>query len=388
MTPFLSTKGRRMKQVLFVLAMLAAQVSAAATNISILDQQIDQVSEMNAFNEWQGKSGSSTVCQGVVLRGSYLFMEAKEDGLDYAQTSAVSGQFPDGINADVTLIEPITQWDSGFQIGLGYIFPQRQQWDLCLDWTYFHSKAKGSVTVNAATLDDLMIRPNWLPFLMGTLASDALAKWNFVFNTLDLCLGREFFTGRWITVHPKIGIRASSLNQHYSSFYTSFSAFGSSFVSIGEPSYIAKWDFKAMGLRLGTSLEWHLNSDFSILANLFGSLLYGRFDLHESFDGAFVVATPAPLVIPETITVKKRYFRVRPVLEGDFGARWQRFFKDKTRRASIGAYYALSYWFQQNAMFNQFLNLDLQTGNAFITNLPLLGDLQMQGLRIAFEFDF
>ena len=98
--------------------------------------------------------------------------------------------------------------------------------------------------------------------------------------------------------------------------------------------------------------------------------------------------TPAPVLLPEAITLKDKFNRLRACLEAEMGIRWQQYFSCNQRKVQLGIYYDFSYWIDQNMMVNQNVNLDLATGNSFVTNITKYGDLQLQGLRINAEIVF
>ena len=353
--------------------------------VLLCSQQIDEISEQNVFCGWQGKNASASVDQGFVGKGSYLYWQAKEDGLEFAQLTNVQLNFPAPIVVTATLLEPSSEWNSGFQVGLGYIFPQRSQWDVLLNWTWFHSHAKKSASVTDPTLVAHALRPTWLPFLMGPQAFDAVGHWTLKYDTLDLLLGRDFFLGRWLSFHPQAGIRAAHLHQDYHAVYHGAYNDGmGALLPSGETSFDATWTYNGMGVRFGTDGQWHINSYISVVANGFLSILYGRYHLRELFVGEFL---NGPALLGEFLHFNRRYYRLRTALESELGICLQKFFSNDTRRAVFGAYYGFSYWIRQNEMLNELLNFDA-AGNNFVTNLPTTGDLQLQGLRIELGVDF
>lgn len=347
--------------------------------------RIEMISEENAFCKWQGRSQSATVDKGVVVSGNYLYWQAKEDGLEYLQTVNLNGAGSTQLLVRAELFEPDSSWNSGFRVALGYIFPARSQWDVRLDWTSFHSHAGNRQSSSDPTLATEMLRPTWLPFLMGTGATQGSVDWTLRYNILNLSLGRDFFLGKWMSFHPQMGITGGWIKQHYHANYEGFSALNGVFSPVGPTNYLADWEYRAVGLRLGTDVQWYMTSQVSLVANGFASILCGKYQLNEKFNGAFPIGFFT--LIHEKIMLKDNFYRLRPAIEMEIGARWQHFFSDKMRRVLFGAYYGFAYWFQQNIMVNEFVILD-QNFNSFLTNLPTTGDLQLQGLRIEAEINF
>lgn len=374
--------------VLFLLSGLIFQLEAFSLSSS--KRPSSDTPEPAPIEQYEQKSTSVSVDHGFIAQASYLFYQAMEDGLDFIQSTEVSGGFPGRILADAVVHEPTFHWKSGFQVGLGYIFSQREQWDLFANWTWYHGDAHNSASADFATVASRTLRPVWLPFLMGTAASEASVDWRVHFNTVDLSIGRDFFIGRWLSMHPRAGFRGGWITQRYHASYNgAYLVNGTTVFPLGITSFDANWHYHAGGLRMGSDAQWYFSDQFSFVANLYGSILYGKFKMNQIFDGGFVIdGGGGPVELPETIFFQKEYFRLRPVLEAEVGLKWQRFFHDRKRKASIGAYYGFSYWFNQNVLINEFLNIDLTSGNSFVTLLPLDGSLQLQGLRVEAALEF
>ncbi|MBX7067514.1 MAG: hypothetical protein K1X28_09815 [Parachlamydiales bacterium] len=332
--------------------------------------------------------GSATIPKGFIFEGSYLYWLAKEDGLEFVQSLDQTGGFPAGINVDIVIVEPNSKWHSGFQIGGGYILSQRCQWDFFANWTSFHSSQRNFVASEDPDLSPHMLRPVWLPFIMGSEAFSGDVVWKVNFNTFDMMIGRDFYAGPWISFHPQAGVRIACIKQKYDAEYSGAYVQGNAPIPIGNTSFQASWKYDGTGIRFGSDAEWHLNSNLSIAGNAFLSAIYGKYDLRERFKGAFVVFDPAPNIVPETVNIHDQTFRVRTCIETELGIKWQQYFSCDRRRVQLGVYYDFSYWIDQNVMLNQNLSLDLQTGNSFVTNISKYGDLQLQGLRVNAELNF
>lgn len=375
-----------MKSVLKWLWIVGAPLGVFSGEYESSSQKLNQSIEQAALCCWPETITSATIDKGFIAQGSYLYWQAKEGGLEYIQRVDLATNSPPGVVlADTQPFEPDSKWTSGFRVALGYIFSARSQWDLSLNWTSFHSEASNVLQADDPTLSTQMLRPTWLPFLMGTGASFGSVHWNLKYDIVNLALGREFFLGKWLSFHPQVALIGGWIDQSYRAAYQGFSASSGALSPIGDTGYKADWDYHAMGLRMGTDASWHITRQFALVANGFFSILYGKYSLHETFQGAFF---PQPsFLIHETIHFNDQYYRLRPALETEIGVSWGRFFDNDKRRVSLGAYYGFTYWFEQNAMVNEFVILD-SNFNSFVTLLPTQGDLQLQGLRIEAQLDF
>ena len=293
--------------VLFLLSGLIFQLQGFSLNPAM--KPASGTPEKSPVEQPEKKSDSVSVDHGFIAQASYLFYQAVEDGLDFLQSTEISGGFPNRILADADIHEPDFHWKSGFQVGLGYIFSQRDQWDLLANWTWYHGSAHNSVAADFGTVASQMLRPVWLPFLMGTVASEASVDWRVHFNMLDLCIGRDFFIGRWLSMHPRAGFCGGWITQRYNASYNAaYLVNGTTVFPLGITSFDANWHYHAGGLRFGSGGQWYFSEQFSFLANLYGSILYGKFKVNEIFDGGFVInGGGGPVELPETIFLQQAW---------------------------------------------------------------------------------
>ncbi len=362
-----------------------------------LSEKIDRISEQNYLNTWQGKSGNATVHGGPFIDIAFLYSIAKIDGLEFVLKTDLNAPdgFPGILKIDGKYEDLDFKWKPGAQVKLGYILPCHDQWDASLTWTYLHSKARNSVSAqnfNPFSFSNTgVLRPSWVPILLGSVADHAAAHWRLNFNTLDLSLGRNFFIGRFLSFHPYLGLRAVWIDQNYKvKYHGAFSisdGTGGAGLLFQNSKLIAHSDFWAAGLLLGTDLKWALHRNFSIIGKAAGSLVGGDFDLNQKIHGGIVVSgAETPIIVPETVVLKQDINSLRPNLEGQLGLEWQMFLKQNKYRIALSVNYFASYWFRQN----EFLNLDASNIGNDTNIMPdrREGDLQFQGgmLNLALEF--
>jgi len=345
----------------------------------------EEIAEKNGHGYWQGKSSSASVEKGFIASSAFLYWQAKEDGLEYAQDvkfEGVTGGAPTLIVADTRSEIPEFSWAPGVQVGLGYIFPEQQQWDLSFNWTYFYSKSSSSGVLPEGDMTTHQFKPLWIPFLMGNFASEASAHWTLHYNTFDLALGRNYFVGSWLAFKPSLGLRGALIGQQYNVRYLGnhddLTFFNSSFKN--------KNNFGGVGVRVATDLEWLMTSHWSILGNISGSLVYGRFFVRQRADGK--IRPAVGVEIDEIFNMRSNITRLIPNFEAKLGLQWNTFFHQEKRRVTLGLFYNLSYWFHQNQLANPFIFFNAATGGTFINELKTMGDLQLQGGSFEARFDF
>ena len=173
----------------------------------------------------------------VTLEG--LLWTAHLDGLQYAiqnteaanlaATQVSLNHSSPFYNAD--LLHPKSKWDYGYRLGLGYDLTH-DGWDLYAGWTHLRTTATQHVeidlqlvphriyalytavvpgTENALGVSDLRTTA----ITVNPTADSLDTRWKLHFDLIDLELGREFYTSRYLTLRPHIGLRGASVRQKY-----------------------------------------------------------------------------------------------------------------------------------------------------------------------------
>lgn len=148
---------------------------------------------------------------------------------------------------NIKIKRPGSQWDPGVRVGLGWNTGY-DNWDVQGFWTYFY---------NSATQDH--------------------SKVSFRYNVADYEMGKAYYVSRHFMIRPFTGIHAiwTSLNYRTSSDINIFSVINSvSTVFSGTTrTELSSW---GVGPRMGFNSNWGDYRGFSLLANISGSLLYGK----------------------------------------------------------------------------------------------------------------
>ncbi len=385
---------------LTTLIMLTGSICADSSRD--LSAKIDQISERNVQGTLGGKNRAYLLPNGPFIAAEFLYWRADEDDLAYAVDTHV--------NSDMTVykgkdLDLHGEWKPGARVALGYLFDNFDQWDLTLGWTFFHDKAHHSR--KSSNFQTHPFIPNWSSIL-GPRASSAAARWRLNFNTVDLEVGRNYFISKNISLRPHIGARGVSIHQHYKANYNgvwTIESFSQSGVAISgflqnPTSFRGKLEYNGGGVVTGADLLWHFNKNWGFFGRVAGSLVYGRFEVRETFDGWRPAANSSgSFLTPVDITIKRNFNRVRANLETAAGFQWETgLYKDKYHLA-FRACYELSEWFQQNELFELVLARDSRVlGFASMTDLfsadddidlvPSHGDLGFQGLTLRAEFHF
>jgi hypothetical protein len=361
---------------------------AVSANMRTNTPPLQQISQTNLHDQLQPISASDSVDKGFTLDGSFLYWNAKTEGLEFAERVKITG-----INGTPTLIKStgdamspaFTTWDPGFQIGLGYIFSSREQWHTRLSWTRFDTNSHKSVETNINDLPNKYMIPIWVSVLTGPAADKASGHWDLDFDTLDLELNRPFFIGKWLSLDPKIGMRGAWIDQHYNVKYHALFP-TSTTILIRNTSFRSNESFKGVGIKMGSDLKFYLCKSLSILGNLSTSILWGKLTLHEKIKG-YIVIDPTT-TLPEIVKFNKSRDVLRANLEGQLGCEWQMFYSKDKLRFGISALYSFAYWFKQNTAMTEVIPFNQTVNLPSVTVIPNNGDLQIQGLNIKIDFDF
>ncbi len=235
--------------------------------------------------------------------------------------------------------------------------------------------------------------------LLGTFASEASSHWDLRLNLYDLELARDYFTSKYLSIRPHVGLRGATIKQTIKAKYLGGIYAGE--VVYSPTSMNAKNYFYGIGPRVGANLLWQFVSHWGLYGNISGSLLYGKFHASQQYSGQMSLQITEDETIevfstPGNFQEERTPWRVRTNIDSGVGLEWETFFA-KTLHLTLGVGYEISYWFKQLQLLRSaveeynFINLDVSTEEYF----PLWtnaqeedGDLAMQGWNFHVRFDF
>ena len=327
------------------------------------------------------------------LTGDFLYWQANEDGLHYS--SGGNGTY-DSLGELLAITQHIDdldfKWHPGFRLGIGTFIKSWDGWDLYLNWTHIKGSGSGS------TSSDLQANPNsvnnflhplialWGPTSIFSPAQlvGAASHWSLDYDTIDLELGREFWLGKAFSIRPTVGFRGAFIDQDCKTSYLSAIPV-QGVLTLESQYYKADNDFKAFGLRGGSSLNWHFAKNWNILSQVSGTLLYGNFDVKGKVHG--IQNQMQNFTNPLDIFVDRNYWRNRLELDAGIGLQWNRFFDRSKRQVSFSVLYEITEWFQMNE-FILVEHIDVMNVTALQTLEPRGGTLGLQGITVKADFHF
>lgn len=331
---------------------------------------------INALTSARGCPGQN----GPYFDIEFLWLRAIEDHLDYGWAGTQTGDGnngPDFVRAKA--IEQDYEFDPGFRVGLGYNFDY-DDWDLHAYYTWHYTYPKTSVSRSFA--DSGFVLGLFARVPVGDndnnnvmLFQNAKSSWQSQFNAWDLDLGRNYYVGNHLALHPVAGLKGALIRQHLNVRYTNGNNEqtdnnGNVVGNISDVTTTGKSRYWGIGPKLGLFGSWELGAGFSINADVHGSLLYGEFTTR--YTARYVDEINANDTF--SLRVTDSLYRLRPMAYVNLGLEWGRCFWDWMHfNLHIG--WEAQYWWQQM----EFITFRDDTPD---------GDLSLTGLNVGFRFDF
>lgn len=253
-----------------------------------------------------------------------------------------------------TFIEPNVHfgWSPGLKVGINYEKPSFV--DTKLYWTYFSTKTHEGIV---AAPNEFIIPEFFNGFTTQNLFNRAQLDWKMIFNMIDAELGHTFEPIDTLGVRPFIGIKGGTINQSiHSSWQEQLLNF-----TVYSATEDLKNNFYGVGPSFGLDTTWHLNKNFSIRGDLSTALLWGHWNIQDTY------FRPAALlgIIPEKIINSNTNNSMLGAFMASYflGLEW--IFQAKAL-VTLKAGYEMQFWSNQ-------LRLPM------FQALPIHGDLTLQG---------
>ena len=309
----------------------------------------------------------------MFLSASFLYMQAKEDNLPFAQ----SNQFDDLIFTEAVGTLSY-DYEPAFRVGLGFNIGC-DDWMFNFEYTRYHADvASGSFSKeNSAgilpylgTLDIWFLAQEEVTNYTNYTAS---SKWRLEMDLIDFNLSRKYFVGHCLTFNSHFGIRAGWIDQTYTANYVINSPSKSE--SINSTSNTESW---AVGLRGGLDTDWRFCGGFYLFGNGAISILYTDYDKVN-------IQYNATLANFQDSASTSLCF-LRPQTDLAIGLGWSDYFCCNDWFFDFRIGYEMQVFWNQNVLLfgrGQF------TEKATLTSYhPAGGDLYLHGLVIAARLDF
>ncbi len=341
-------------------------------------------------------------CNGdFVISAAPLYWNAHQDGMEYAiDTHVKNPGFNDDIEERIlelnNLIDaeyetPDFKWDWGFKIDLGYN-TTCDGWDFGVVWTWYRGKANDHI--EAAIDDNHTLIPLWSAFstIMGSVlyATNIETHWKLQLNLIDIELGREYWTSKYLSFRPFVGLRIAFIDQNFEIQHRGGS--WSEFQTI--PAFNDEVDldnnFKGVGVRAGFDTVWNFGCGWGLYGNLAAAIVYGRFSLdHDEHNRK--ASSPHDKI--KILEAEESFHASRAMLDLALGIQWASLFCDCQYGFTVQLGWEQHLFFHQNQLWR--IN---RIGDTFNNGLPnntgenvffqRRGTLDTQGWTLKVQFEF
>lgn len=242
------------------------------------------------------------------LSVDYLYWQARSDGLPYAIEAS------DFDTATLTVIEQIDrvcpEAGSGVRVGVDYLVPCMDGWNVAAAWTWFHSHAIDDASLPSLAGAANQILPIWTNREFRPRAISAHADYNLYVDLVDFEMGRWFYVGKLLSIQPHAGFRGAWIGQHLDANYVFNSAPFSRFLVTSKNDIT----FRGFGIRTGLNTEWSFCHGLSILANTNFDLLWSKTKVSQ------IEYNPSGSIRSQT--TDNEIYSMTPVVELFFGLAW------------------------------------------------------------------
>lgn len=321
----------------------------------------------------------------------FLLMQGTVDNLEFGTKKHFKDE--DQQICQKNVINYDERWKPGVRVGFGYTFDFYDQWDLYGIWTYYHGKGRASSSggstdeiSGSSTYCSTGIRQSWSSFL-GTQAASGHGQWHTHNNVFDIELGRVFLPTHTIKLRPFVGIRGFFFDLHVDNKYAGEFLDASSTLHETDTYFRGKSDCNGVGMRGGANFNWMITNAFSFVTKISASVLWGHFDIEETFIG-WDVTTGNLTPLRESYKENKNTLRTN--LDFSMGFQYDWLVNSCKNQVSLFVGYEMSKWFHFNELFSSVRVIDVASGAATATFFKehLSGDVGFQGLdvRLAVRF--
>jgi len=351
------------------IAHVAAQGSMDS-RLSTLEAQVDAITQKNVRGTTQATSVTSRpMIDGAELYAiaDALYWKPTQDDLTYTfrnhEEVDAQGNVNGLFSGNAKDLKP--DWNVGFRLGLGYNMPY-DQWDLELVWTNYRNNSHSSTDAPPKGYLLSALSPIGVGGGSGLWNAEATLKLRY--DTLDLELGRAFYTSKALSFRPFVGARLARINERFNAKSTGI------INPIFGRNLFTKFQnlFHAWGARAGLDMNWRFGSHWGIIGRAAGSIVYGRYHVSS-------IQTASSSISGFEYDVSNGFHRVRFNAEGMAGIEWDAYVNRNRAHLFFSLGYEITEWFDYNHTRNFFNGaLYVQKG----------GDLGLQGVTFSARVDF
>ncbi len=312
------------------------------------------------------------VCPGdFYFKVDFLFMQPKEEGLEYAFRNTTPGpgstELKGGQILGLSTESDSWDWDFGFRLGIGG-YLNKDAWIVDFQYTWFKINEEVNHKAPFGTaLVPLMLQPNAVDAGNPFTRDRASFRWHMAMNIFDLTLAKPFYVSRYFTMSPFVGLRGGWINQNMTDRYSG--DFNGLLTGVKVRN---KNDYWGIGTRFGVNTEWMLSYGWKLLANWSTSMLYGKFDVtQEAFSD------------DDSYKLHHEFYIDKPNMEYQLGLGWGTHYRCQYYHFGFQVLWEFQQWWDQNNLRKVFGEFQYWANDTVSR-----GDLTLSGVSLRFMFDF
>lgn len=312
--------------------------------VSDLEKQMLEVSTKNISGTYGARFASKYRGGRVFhmdLFGEALFWQAKVGGRDYAYSASNMTNSKPKTPFRGSVSEVSFDWDWGFKVGLGFIFSE-EMWSLnCIYTRFITSNNEGE-------------KKNWPEGFMGltgylTPALESSSNYRISYNDISFEFGRNYYVSSNLNLQPFIGLKNTWIHQKQQSKYL---------INLKQDDLISFnsdlkdcCDFWGIGPQMGLSSSWFITRVINILFKTSGSLLYGKYDVSDSyFSGEVREIQGREEETNSSVFLKGDKSFISPFVDFTIGLGYQEYIYQDKLQLKISLAYEAQYYWRQNEM--------------------------------------
>jgi hypothetical protein len=323
------------------------------------------------------------------VNASFLIMQAKEDGLEFAIRDSDAAGLPisHGEVLGISHNDSDYGYNPGVRVGMGF-YMNHDAWTIDLDWTWLNITESQSYSTPSGVLIPLWLPP-YAQDATGTFSpiggpdstwKGISAIWNAHYNTLDAKLGKPYHISRSVIFKPHFGLRAGWIDQHFSVHHGG--SFDNPHSSLNGVVAHGQNDFWGIGARAGLDSEWVVGKGWQLFGNIAGSMLFGKFDIEQnlSLNGSGDIHNYG-------FDLDYDYYQNVPNMELQLGIAWNKYFNKNKYRIGVAAAYEFHEWFDQFNMRKFFGYTYSSTQFQWQNDSVSRGNLTLNGFSVKLQLD-
>lgn len=383
---------------------------------TVLNAATKQIEPEGMTNQVVNPPTRQVFGRGWFVTADAMVWIAHEDGLapviENNSSTATLDNASNYFNSEIHHLD--FKWDWAFRLGAGCDL-SHDDWDIYADWVHFydhahkHVDADASATTNFACND---LFPTFSGFAVSNTdidtglenqlqVTESKAHWKLRLDMIDFELGRSFYTGKWMSIRPFIGLRNAWIRQHMDINYDggNMAASGNEVGSLILTDFVKmKNHFSGFGPRFGVDTQWNFAKEWSFFGDVALSVLYGRFKIEqeERFGTGNIIVLNNQSFNNRILEVDDHFRASRVITDMILGIRYEHKFSHRDLRLGVSLGWEHHVFYNQNEFkhFPSFSGADTDVNDANVIAVNTLAipdygkDLTTQGWTLSLRFDF